>query len=75
MDLTEYTDEQLNELEQALAEERDRRYILANMPGQIEQLIASYQDAIRFAGKNYESLRDGNVWTPAAYPAGWKELT
>lgn len=151
MDLTEYTDEQLNELEQALAEERDRRYIMANMPGQIEQLIASYQDAnglgtgeewvqpagahdayrqgatvthngkvwdsltpanvwepgvsgwrertpegedypefvqptgahdayslgdrVRFAGKNYESLRDGNVWTPAAYPAGWKELT
>ena len=151
MDLTEYTDEQLNELEQALAEERDRRYIMANMPEQIEQLIASYQDAnglgtgeewvqptgahdayrngavvthngktwesltpanvwepgvsgwreavaegagpaewvrptgahdsykkgdrVRFKGKNYESLRDGNVWSPAAYPAGWKELT
>lgn len=151
MDLTEYTDEQLNELEQALAEERDRRYIMANTPGQIEQLIASYQDAnglgtgeawkaptgahdayrqcatvthngklwesltpanvwepgvsgwrertpegagsaewvqptgahdaykkgdrVRFEGKNYESLMDGNVWSPAAYPAGWKELT
>ena len=151
MDLTEYTDEQLNELEQALAEERDRRYIMAKMPEQIEQLIASYQDAnglgtgeewvqptgahdayrngavvthngktwesltpanvwepgvsgwreavaegagpaewvqptgahdsykkgdrVRFKGKNYESLMDGNVWSPAAYPAGWKELT
>ena len=35
----------------------------------------SLGDRVRFAGKNYESLRDGNVWTPAAYPAGWKELT
>ena len=32
-------------------------------------------DRVRFAGKNYESLMDGNVWSPAAYPAGWKELT
>lgn len=151
MDLTEYTDEQLNELEQAIAEERDRRYIMANMPEQIEQMIGAYQDAnglgqgeewkaptgahdayrqgaivehngklwesltpanvwepgvsgwrekveegagpaewvqptgahdsykkgdrVRFEGKNYESLMDGNVWSPAAYPAGWKELT
>ena len=151
MDLTEYTDEQLNELEQAIAEERDRRYITANMPEQIEQMIGAYQDAnglgtgeewkaptgahdayragavvthdgkewesltpanvwepgvsgwreavaegagpaewvqptgahdsykkgdrVRFEGKNYESLMDGNVWSPAAYPAGWKELT
>ena len=151
MDLTEYTDEQLDELEQALAEERDRRYIMANMPEQIEQMIGAYQDAnslgtgevwvqptgahdayrqgatvthngkewesltpanvwepgvsgwrertpeggdppefvqptgahdsykkgdrVRFEGKTYESLMDGNVWSPAAYPAGWKELT
>ena len=151
MDLTEYTDEQLNELEQAIAEERDRRYIMVNMPEQIEQMIGAYQDAnglgtgeewvqptgahdayrqgatvthngkvwdsltpanvwepgmsgwrekvedgtgpaewvqptgahdsykkgdrVRFEGKNYESLMNGNVWTPAAYPAGWKELT
>ena len=32
-------------------------------------------DRVRFGGKNYESLMDGNVWSPAAYPAGWKELT
>ena len=32
-------------------------------------------DRVRFEGKNYESLMDGNVWSPAAYPAGWKELT
>ena len=151
MDHTEYTDEQLNELEQAIAEERDRRYIMAKMPEQIEQMIASYQDTnglgtgeewkaptgahdayrqgatvthngkvwesltpanvwepgmsgwrekveegtgpaewvqptgahdsykkgdrVRFKGKNYESLMYGNVWSPAAYPAGWKELT
>lgn len=23
----------------------------------------------------YESLIDNNVWSPAAYPAGWKEVT
>lgn len=23
----------------------------------------------------YESLIDGNVWSPEAYPAGWKEIT
>ena len=90
MDLTEYTDEQLNELEQALAKEQDRRYILANMPGQIEQLIASYQAAAGI-GQGEEWVQptgahdayrqgatvthNGNVWTPAAYPAGWKELT
>ena len=32
-------------------------------------------DRVRFEGKNYESLMDGNVWSPVAYPAGWKELT
>ena len=32
-------------------------------------------DRVRFEGRNYESLMDGNVWSPAAYPAGWKELT
>ena len=25
-------------------------------------------------GKLYRSLRDANVWTPAAYPAGWEEV-
>lgn len=25
-------------------------------------------------GVLYESLIDSNVWTPAAYPAGWKEV-
>jgi hypothetical protein len=24
--------------------------------------------------KNYESLIDGNTWSPEAYPAGWKEI-
>lgn len=31
-------------------------------------------DRVRFEGKIYESLIDGNVWSPAAYPAGWKEV-
>ncbi len=25
--------------------------------------------------KIYESLIDGNVWSPEAYPAGWKEIS
>lgn len=29
-------------------------------------------DRVRFQGSIYESLIDGNVWSPAAYPAGWK---
>lgn len=28
-------------------------------------------DKVRFEGKVYESLIDGNVWSPSAYPAGW----
>lgn len=32
-------------------------------------------DRVRFEGKIYESLIDGNVWSPSAYPAGWKEVT
>lgn len=31
-------------------------------------------DKVRFEGKTYESLIDGNVWSPTAYPAGWKEV-
>ena len=25
--------------------------------------------------KLYRSLRDANVWTPSAYPAGWEEMS
>ncbi len=32
-------------------------------------------DKVRFEGKIYESLIDNNIWSPAAYPAGWKEIT
>lgn len=32
-------------------------------------------DKVRFEGKVYESLIDNNVWSPSAYPAGWKEVT
>lgn len=31
-------------------------------------------DKVRFEGHVYESLIDGNIWSPAAYPAGWKQL-
>lgn len=29
-------------------------------------------DKITYNGKHYESTMDGNVWTPDAYPQGWK---
>jgi hypothetical protein len=31
-------------------------------------------DKIRFEGKIYESLIANNIWSPAAYPAGWREI-
>lgn len=32
-------------------------------------------DRVLFNGKTFESLIDGNVWSPSANPAGWKEVT
>lgn len=32
-------------------------------------------DRVTFNGKIYESTIDGNVWSPADYPAGWREVT
>lgn len=29
-------------------------------------------DRVIFKGKTYESLIDNNVWSPTAYPTGWK---
>lgn len=29
---------------------------------------------VKFDGNTYESLIDANVWSPTAYPAGWKKL-
>lgn len=29
---------------------------------------------VTYQGSTYESLIDGNVWSPTAYPAGWKKL-
>ena len=29
-------------------------------------------DRVTFEGKVYESTIDANVWSPSAYPAGWK---
>lgn len=31
-------------------------------------------DKVKFNGKIYESLIDNNVWSPEAYPQGWKEI-
>ena len=31
-------------------------------------------DKVKFDGKIYESLINNNVWSPAAYPAGWQEV-
>lgn len=31
-------------------------------------------DKVTFNGKHYISLIDANVYSPAAYPAGWKEI-
>jgi len=31
-------------------------------------------DKVRFNGKVYESVINGNVWSPADYPAGWREV-
>jgi len=31
-------------------------------------------DKVSYKGKIYESLMDGNTWSPEAYPAGWKEI-
>lgn len=32
-------------------------------------------DVVNYNGVLYESLIDGNVYAPDAYPAGWKEVT
>lgn len=32
-------------------------------------------DKVRFEGKIYESVIDNNVWSPSAYPAGWKVIS
>lgn len=31
-------------------------------------------DRVLYNGKVYESLIDANVWSPSAYPQGWKEI-
>lgn len=31
-------------------------------------------DKVRFDGKVYESVIANNIWSPAAYPQGWKEV-
>lgn len=34
----------------------------------------SIGDRVMFNGAAYESLINGNVWSPTAYPAGWRAL-
>ena len=39
----------------------------------VEQLADEMGDKVTFNGKHYISLIDANVYSPAAYPAGWQE--
>ena len=32
-------------------------------------------DKVRFEGHIYQSLIDNNIWSPAAYPAGWQLIS
>ena len=32
-------------------------------------------DKVRYNEKVYESLIDNNIWSPEAYPQGWREVT
>lgn len=34
----------------------------------------SVGDHVMFEGEEYESLIDGNVWSPSAYPSGWRKV-
>ena len=31
-------------------------------------------DKVTYEGQTYESLIDNNIWSPAAYPGGWKQI-
>ena len=31
-------------------------------------------DRVTFEGAAFESVIDGNVWSPAVYPVGWEEI-
>ena len=37
-------------------------------------LGATYCARVTFEGADYESTIAGNVWSPAAYPHGWRKL-
>lgn len=57
----------------ALFKEIKKDYVEWEQPG------GSYNaymkgDKVSYNGKIYESLIDGNVWSPDAHPAGWKEI-
>jgi len=34
----------------------------------------SVGDRVTFEGSVWESVIDANVWSPTAYPAGWKKV-
>src|SRR5690606_29147707 len=34
----------------------------------------SIGDRVSFNGLNYESVIDGNTWSPTDYPAGWSQI-
>ena len=45
-----------------------------NLPGGNDGPYYQKEDRVSFDGGNYESVIDGNVWSPSAYPAGWKTI-
>lgn len=34
----------------------------------------SIGDRVTYNGRRYESIIDGNVWSPSVFPAGWQEV-
>ena len=57
-------------------------FVRVALPGQIldwkqptgAQDAYKIGDKVKFEGSTYESLINGNTWSPTAYPQGWKKL-
>ncbi len=65
-------------LQNQLAGGQDGEGGAQNEPGDFAQPSGAHDaygkgDRVRFKGKIYISLLDGNVWAPDVYPAAWEE--
>ncbi len=54
-------------------------YRIPGEPSRWEQPTGAHDayhkgDRVIYEGRVFESLLDANVWSPAAYPAGWREI-